>query len=226
MKVFCVCEGVTDVDPLQVLMQKCTPDSDLKISIYTHVEIKGMKIKVHHKDKSAADENKKLSRKLYIKKLYALAIMEHSCHIAYHQDAGRQGFNMVYTGIKNDFLKAVSNTKTRWLAIVPKEMIESWLLADVKALNSLKNISEDLPSVNQSPNPEGLWGKKEDLNSDYPKNYLTRDLNKLGRDADSATYKEIAEKCNINILKKRCPESFGQFYCDMQSFIFQEAGVP
>jgi hypothetical protein len=84
----------------------------------------------------------------------------------------------------------------------------------------LDNISKGFPPINQSPSPEGLWGSKEDPDSDYPKNYLTRALNKLGRDADSATYKEIAQKSNIDTLKKRCPESFGQFYTDMQTFLF------
>jgi hypothetical protein len=201
MKIFCVCEGDTDVGPIQVLMQKCIHGGDLKIFVYTHAKLKEVKLRTRYKDKTTVGESKKLSRQLYIKKLHALAIMKDSSHIAYHQDVGGQGFNTVYTGIKNDFLKAVSNTGMRWLAIVPKEMIESWLLADVKALNSLKNISEGLPPINQSPNPESLWGKKEDPDSDYPKNYLTRDLNKLGRETDSVTYKEIAEKCDINILK-------------------------
>jgi hypothetical protein len=95
-------------------------------------------------------------------------------------------------------------------------MTESWLLADIVAINSVGNgnIHIDL-----SPDPETLWGDKDDPNSNYPKNYLRRILQQLGLEANRNTYAQIAEKADIEVLKRRCPESFGRFYTDMQSFI-------
>jgi hypothetical protein len=84
-------------------MQKCSSDNDLNIIMYTHAELRSVKVKTRYKDKSLVKENKRLTRQLYMKKLYALAVMERSRHIAYHQDAGGQGFDMVYTGLKSDF---------------------------------------------------------------------------------------------------------------------------
>jgi hypothetical protein len=104
------------------------------------------------------------------------------------------------------------------LAIVPKEMIESWLLADEKAYPAIP-IAPRLPT-----RPEELWGDKRDKNSNYPYNYFMRVLSQsvlsqfeLADNSD--TYTEIAEKIDIDVLKNRCRESFGQFYTDMLSFI-------
>ncbi|GHU90751.1 hypothetical protein FACS189476_11080 [Spirochaetia bacterium] len=120
---------------------------------------------------------------------------------------------MVYAGIKIDFSKAVSDNETRCLAIVPKEMIESWLLADEKAYPSV-------PTAPRLPaNPEELWGDKRNANSNYPYNYFVRVLSQFGLDDDSDTYKEIVEKIDIEVLRNRCKKSFGQFYTDMQSFV-------
>jgi hypothetical protein len=195
------------------MMRKCASGSDLEISMYTHAELRNVRVKARYKDKSHVDESKRLTRQLYIKKLYAIALMEYSRHIAYHQDAGGQEFDMVYTGIRSDFSKAVSDNETHCLAIVPKEMIESWLLADEKAYPSIPTAPR-LPSK-----PEELWGDKRDVNSNYPYNYFVRVLSQFGLDDNSDTYKEIAEKTDIEVLKNRCEKSFGQFYTDMQSFI-------
>jgi hypothetical protein len=59
---------------------------------------------------------------------------------------------------------------------------------------------------------------------DTDKNYLKRNLEQLGLNSDNNrdTYTKIAENTNVEVLKRRCPESFGQFYTDMQSFITTE----
>jgi hypothetical protein len=107
----------------------------------------------------------------------------------------------------------------RCLAIVPKEMIESWLLADIRAINSLGDGSIH---IDQSPNPESLWGVKDDPSSNYPKHYLRRNLERLGFEDNSGTFAQIAEKIDIEVLKRRCPESFGRFSADIQYFVAGE----
>ena len=72
--------------------------------------------------------------------------------------------------------------------------------------------------VDQSPEPESLWGDKDDPGSNYPKNYLRRNLKELGLESNSDTYTQIAENTDIEVLKRRCRESFGQFYRDLQEF--------
>jgi hypothetical protein len=135
-------------------------------------------------------------------------------NIALHQDADRH-FRERYNAISEGF-EPFRSKGFNCLAIIPKEMIESWLLADVTAINSL---GDGTNPVNQSPNPETLWGDKDDPNSNYPKNYLKRNLEKFGLENTRETYAQIAENADIEVLKRRCPESFGQFYTDMQSFM-------
>jgi hypothetical protein len=148
-----------------------------------------------------------------------LADKNNENHIAYHQDAGHDGFREIYTATKEAFISAGVPVDVKSIAIIPKEMTESWLLADISAINSL---GDGLHHVSMSPNPESLWGDEDDPASNYPKNYLKRQLEQLDMEADSKIYTEIAENIDIEVLKRRCPESFGQFYTDMQSFIAEE----
>jgi hypothetical protein len=214
MEVYLHCEGPNDHAVICPLMAKFAEGIKLSFTWIKRNELTGWV--THRKgDFSILKDNKLLTA------LAAMALTKDCKNIVYHQDADHH-FKERYNSIRANF-KPLEKGGFNCLAIVPKEMIESWLLADVKALNSLETVLKGLPSINQSPDPEALWGKKKNPNSDYPKNYLTRVLNKLGRDADSATYKEIAQKCDINVLKKRCPESFGQFYADIQIFLSKKA---
>jgi hypothetical protein len=91
-------------------------------------------------------------------------------------------------------------------------MIESWLLADENAYPSIPN-NPQLPSK-----PEEIWGQKDDPNSNHPYNYFVRVLSQFGLSDDRGTYARTAEKSGVDVLKRRCSESFGQFYADMQTF--------
>jgi hypothetical protein len=216
MEVYLHCEGPNDNAVICPLMATFADEMKLSMNWIKRNELTSWV--THRKRNFSISKSCKL-----LTALAAIALKKNCKNIAYHQDADGE-YKHKYKTIKTEF-KKLTDSGFNCLVIVPKEMIESWLLADVKALNSLDNISEGLLPINQSPRPEGLWGPKEDPDSNYPKNYLTRALNKLGREADSATYEEIAQKCNIDTLKKRCPESFGQFYNDMQTFIPQGAGA-
>jgi hypothetical protein len=49
--------------------------------------------------------------------------------------------------------------------------------------------------------------------------WFYRILEQFSLDNSSDTYAQIAENIDIETLKKRCPDSFGQFYTDIQAFV-------
>ena len=119
----------------------------------------------------------------------------------------------VYTNLKEKFSDYAS--KLSCLAIVPKEMIESWLLADEQAyVAAFGKKPEHLPK-----NPEEIWGEKDKPDSNHPKRIMDRILGQYRKESTKYTYTEIAERCSIETLKIRCPKSFGRFYDDMQGFV-------
>jgi hypothetical protein len=212
------CEGSTDVGPLTVLIKKCSSQHELNIDCRTHDELKKISLLKTEFPKGFIKNNDRINRVAYIRRLLHIANVSGSTNIALHQDTGHQNFWDVYHGIHNDF-NAVLQGSIKRLAIVPKEMTESWLLSDVMAINSL---GDGKTHVDQSPNPETLWGDKDDPKSNYPKNYLKQNLEKLGVKYNSESCTRIAKKTDIEVLRNRCPLSFGQFYSDMQSFIVEE----
>jgi len=132
-------------------------------------------------------------------------------HIAYHQDADGR-YDDVYSRIYECFSEIIKHDY-HCLAIVPKEMIESWLLADGNAFSPPVK-QADLPKK-----PEEIWGAKEDPTGNRPKYYLERVLIGIGQQANRETYADIARNMSIDILLKRCPKSFGQFHADIQTFL-------
>jgi len=221
MKIVICCEGSTDVGPLTVLVKKCSSINNMDIDCRTHDELKALNLLKSESLKGfIKKKNYKINRITSILRLLQLATILKCKNIALHQDLGNQNFKQVYQGIHKDFNTVLPNSTIKRLAIVPKEMTESWLLADVKAINSL---GDGTIHVNMSQNPENLWGDKHDANSNYPKYYLIRNLDQLGVEYNSESCTRIAENTDIEILKQRCPISFGQFYTDMQSFI--ETGI-
>jgi len=208
MKIIVCCEGSTDASPLTVLIKKCS-HIDIEIDCRTREDLRKIKVLNTGFLRNITKKNDQITRVLSIRKLNYLVITSECRHVAFHQDSDNQEFRKIYNDIHNDFNKVLP-PETKCLAIVPKKMTESWLLADVKAINSLGNKGK---LVDQSPNPEDLSDAKT---------YLRRNLEEIGAESNSATYTKIAENINITVLKTRCPESFGQFYTDMQTFITQE----
>jgi hypothetical protein len=206
MTIYLHCEGPTDNAVIPLLMKKASDRSDLDIKIILRAELKNMR--THRKGGIVISGHYKM-----IAALAVVADKNDSKYIAYHQDADRH-YDNVYKEIKAEFDKL---NRFRCLAIVPKEMIESWLLADISAINALGTVP-----IDQSPNPETLWGEKNNPCSNYPKNYLRQILEKLGLEDNRDTFANIAKNADIEVLKRRCPKSFGQFYTDIQSFITEE----
>jgi hypothetical protein len=194
------CEGVTDYAVIPILIKKILKTHDVDIKWIKRDELR--KMKTHRKSNIIISGKYKL-----IKALATYSMLKGSKYIAYHQDADGK-FTEVYNTIISEF-RSLQENGFFCLAIVPKEMIESWLLSDANAYPSIPN-DPKLPSK-----PEKLWGLKD--NSNHPYNYFVRVLAQFGLSDNSNTYAQIAEKTCIEILKRQCPESFDKFFTGTQS---------
>jgi hypothetical protein len=207
--VFFHCEGFTDNAVIQALVKKISKLLDTDIQLNWIQKDKLNKFKTHRKKYDELSSHYKL--------IWALADFSDengSRYIAYHRDADRK-YDNVYTSIISVF-QILPTRGYHCLAIVPKEMIESWLLADENAYPSIPD-NPKLPSK-----PEEIWGLKTDPASNHPYNYFVRVLDQYNLPDNRDTYKQIAENTDIEILKRRCPKSLEQFFTDMQSFIIEE----
>jgi hypothetical protein len=129
-------------------------------------------------------------------------------------DCDRNNFNDIHKDIMNGFSK--SDTEVIGIPMIPKEMIESWLLADESAYG------ECFGSIPTSPKlprlPEEIWGDKRNPLSNYPKNYIERILAQYTyNDNRQDIYNTLAGNSNPDTLKQKCPISYGKFHEDMQA---------
>jgi hypothetical protein len=198
------CEGVTDYAVIPILMKKVLKTHDFVIEWIGRGELR--KIKTHRKSNIQISGHYK-----FIKALAAYSLLKGSKYIAYHQDADGK-FAEVYNSIISEF-RLLQENGFFCLAIVPKEMIESWLLSDNSAYPSMPN-DPKLPSK-----PEEIWGLTDDPNSNHPKKYFVRVLAQFRLPENRDTYAQIAEKTSIEALKRQCPESFNKFYTNTQSLL-------
>jgi hypothetical protein len=208
MTVYLYCEGPDDyavIPPLmKKVMKKADKQSDLDIQRIKRDTLK--KMKIYRKSDIVISGHYKM-----IKALAAHSHENGIKHIAYHQDADRK-YTIVCKAINSEF-EPLREKGFHCLTIVPKETIESWLLADKNAYPKIPNN----PALYGKP--EELWGKSHDPKSNHPKSCFRRVLEQFSLDDSSDTYAQIAENINIETLKKHCPKSFGQFYTDMQAFV-------
>jgi hypothetical protein len=203
MTVYLHCEGVTDYAVIPALMKEVSKKPDLEIQWIKRETLKGMK--THRKSGVMISGHYKM-----IKALATFSFKENCKCIAYHQDADGK-YTDVYKKLDSEFNHL--REKFRCLAIVPKETIESWLLAD-------ENAYPEIPKNPALPEkPEELWGDSRDPNSNHPKRYLSRVLKQFHLENNRDTYAQIAENSDVEIIKRRCCNSFGQFCDDMQGFI-------
>jgi hypothetical protein len=141
---------------------------------------------------------------------------ESNCtHIAYHQDEDNKGLKKIYFQVKEYFL-AAEDSGMSCLAIIPQHMTESWLLSDAGAFEKLFSRKPDNPLL--PPKPEELWGNK--YTDSHPKEYIKKVLEQYNVSVSPDIFTQIARHSDIEVLRKKCPESFGEkFYKDIQSFI-------
>ena len=202
MEIYLRCEGKTDYAVICSLAKKVIVNQELSMKWVKQNELDNWII--HRKPGIKVTG--------YYKKVTALAgisLRYGNKNIAYHQDADRK-YDDVYKGITCEFDR-LKNTGFNCLAIVPKEMIEAWVLAD-------KNAYPQEPKKPRLPaKPEELWGKKE--SEKHPKKYLENVLKQFHQTASADTFSLIIEKSDLETIKARCPISFGQFYIDVKTFI-------
>ena len=202
MIIYLCCEGVTDYAVIPSFMKKAADTAEIDVHWIKKSELK--RVIIHRKKNVAISAHKKR-----IKALAFTAERDNVNYIAYHNDADKK-YNEIYGEIKSEFDEL---RNFHCIAIVPKEMTESWLLSDESAYPTTPE-NPKLPSK-----PEEIWGQKDDKNSNHPYNYLIRVLTQFKLSDNQETYSRIAENTNIEILKQRCPVSFGQFYADIRYFI-------
>ena len=212
MKIVICCEGQTDIGPITALMKKCLSSHKINIDCKTHAELRKIKLFRSELPKGFKKEGNRINRVAYIRRLWHIANISESHHIALHQDCDHQDFDKVYRDIHNEFDNVLKHNVKR-LIIIPKETIESWLLADGKAYPSIPN-NPRVPSK-----PEEIWGQRSDPKSYHPYNFFVRVLAQFYLPDNRETYAQIAEKADIEVLKRRCPKSFGQFFKDLEKFI-------
>lgn len=95
---------------------------------------------------------------------------------------------------------------------VPVKMTESWLLADENAIIAVSD-QPDQDSKRLVPSsPELIWGDKDDLESNYPKNALKRVLGEYRIGYNRAAVSDIAQNQNLKLVCERCDISFGSFF--------------
>jgi hypothetical protein len=153
------------------------------------------------------------------RKLAQLAKKANCTHIAYHQDEDKKGLEKIYLQVEEYFL-ATRDRGMSCLAIVPQHMTENWLLSDEGAFEKLfskKPVNPALPS-----NPEQLWGNK--YTGNHPKQYIKKVLQQYHISVSSDVFAEIAAHSNIEVLRRKCPESFDKkFYMKIRDFISEKA---
>ena len=204
IQVYLYCEGITDYEPICIFMRKANRLSEFVVTRKTRKDLR--------------EEITLLSGRRGIHKhvtdidRLAMTAKKAKCmHIAYHQDADGNDAD-VYESITKKFAKYADTCAC--IAIVPKEMIESWLLADERAYGAIfVSKPERFPKY-----PEELWGRKDDPDSNYPKNVMKRILKQYNKALNRNIYIDIAEHSNLDTLKAHCPKSFVRFYNDMQGF--------
>jgi hypothetical protein len=202
MTIYLCCEGVTDFAVLVPLMNQMVGEN-FDIQWKKRTDLKKI-VSIRGADFPLTGSYKIISA------LATLAHINRCSHIAYHRDADHNNYEMVYHAV-DDVLKKIKKSGLHCLAIIPKEMIESWLLSDKDAYPS-EPCRPALPSK-----PEEIWGNKESDN--HPKQYLKRVLEQFHHEPSPEVYADIAENSAIEVLRNRCPVSFGQFCDDMRDFV-------
>jgi hypothetical protein len=199
MTIFLYCEGETDHAVLEPFIKKIGNPSVLEIKKIKKQDLKNIILR------------RNTGPYKLINALAFFARQEGCKNIAYHQDADRH-IDERYNSIRAVF-KPIEKSGVKCLAIVPKEAIESWLLAD-------ENTYLEIPKEPALPGkPEERWGDSHDPRSDHPKCYFSRVLEQFPLENNRDTCARIAENSDVETLKRRCPVSFGQFCADMQTFI-------
>lgn len=126
----------------------------------------------------------------------------------------RRQFEKRYNEVRLGLESESSDNK---IPMIPMRMIENWIMADQCAIEEVYEKKYGKKVV--PANCELLWGEKNDLDSNYPKNYLIRMIRSLDKkyekeEVGSEAFCSIAEKQNLETLREQCNISFEKFYQD------------
>ena len=167
-------------------------------------------------------------------KRFQTYLKDRECHIGiFYCDADRESgaknnehqAKLRFRQIHDEIQSVTAGDSTCTEIVIPMialRMIESWLLSDVQAFEEVFGKQEvRKQNLSLPAKPEFLWGRESDPNSDYPKNLFVRICKKLNHDhaPDKEAYAEIAENTDIDVLCRKCPISFRQFFNDFNSIL-------
>jgi len=211
IKVIVCGEGPTDVGKMDCDTSKWIPGpaiAYIKNASTPKLQIDGIqknKLPRIQKAKCKKGHSVKAERlcRYAILKSYKVAI----CYV----DCDNNDFETIYQDITFGF--SFYSNQVIGIPMIPKAMIESWLLADEKAFIKVFGKKPSKPPLPKKP--ESLWGKKEDPNSNYPKKVLKLIVSQFNNKPEDWRY-ALARNSNSKTLLLKCPESYGRFLCDMQ----------
>jgi hypothetical protein len=212
MTVYLYCEGVQDYAVLVSLIRKVANNNAIDVQWKKRHELR--RITTLRKTGFAMTGSYKI-----LAALATLANRDKCKHIAYHRDSDKENYQCLYNTI-NEAMEQFRKAGLQCIAIIPKPMIESWILSDGNAYPTIPT-NPSLPLE-----PEQLHGDETNPDSNHPKNYLNRVLAQFQLERNRNVYAEIAENSNVDTIRKKCPVSFDQhFYTDMQTFIPKAACI-
>lgn len=142
---------------------------------------------------------------------YALAVLG-ECQVAVVLvDCDRRSLEEIRNELQQGFERAKSkiNGDIPTVRMVPLKTIESWLLSDENAFETVTGVP--LTGRQRISHPEDLWGDPSDPESNHPKAKLNRMLRGSRLSANPETYALIAEQINLDTLILRCPDSAAPF---------------
>lgn len=133
-----------------------------------------------------------------------------NCNIAIcYIDCDRNEFDSLYNDVVLGFDR--SETKIVGIPMLPKPMIEAWLMGDKNAYLQVLGKIPSKPSLPRKP--EELRGDKSNPSSNYAKNVLSRVISQFSIKDDHWRY-EIAIQSDPDTMSRICPISYGRFLND------------
>lgn len=207
-------KGTWEDGPIQTYLRRVAEEIGLNIEIIT---VNRAKIKDLRKRKMQPKSYRGLNGEGINAFFLSQAAFDQGCDIvAMYKDSddddkdptSERGCRRKYDRVKGEIVDGLSRGPIdKKLAIVPCKMIESWMMGDMEVF---ERMYKKKPKTKVS-NPELIWGKKDNPNSNYPKNLLDRVLKEYKKSVSRELFVEIAEEQDLDALVETCPISFWDF---------------
>jgi len=145
-------------------------------------------------------------------RLARYALLKRITFAVCYVDCDRRDFDDLHREFQKGF---ESVTSVKGIPMIPKTMIECWLLADEHAYQKLFKRKPQNPALPSKP--EDLRGAKSEPESNYPKHVLRRVISQFHQVPDEYRLL-LAELSDPDVLKSHCPISYERFYQDILVF--------